>query len=348
MRSAPIMIAIALIVTACAGAPVALAPSVSIDSVDVSGAEVSIIVSTGEGDSVLLSVAWGDGTAEPDVEGVGTFAFQHTYGADVTSATISVAATASDGSVASDVAAVDLNGDTTTTSLVAIETTTTAVVTTTLPPTTTTLPVTTTTRPPTTTTSSTTTTIPLPETIEVELAISKGKIFDRWGSGTRQTTWNGRTATATVTRHKKSWESDGIAIAFAIPASSYEALKRGASSLRFEFIAYPLVEFTLDTDKLDGNAAEVKWQFMGTYDTTWSGNAKIVDIGAGFLTKGKNGEPFESSWALDKRDFGVPQTVYAFFQCRAHGPGGILVTSDSKCDASLDVNGITVTVTANR
>ncbi|MEN8239965.1 MAG: hypothetical protein ABFR53_12295, partial [Actinomycetota bacterium] len=57
-------------------------------------------------------------------------------------------------------------------------------------------------------------------------------------------------------------------------------------------------------------------------------------------------EPFEGSWVLDPLDFGTPQTVYMFFQCRAKGPGGILLTSDSKCDASLTVNGITVTITA--
>ncbi|MEA2009746.1 MAG: hypothetical protein U9N78_03495 [Actinomycetota bacterium] len=372
MRFSLLLMAVALVGAACSASSAATTSSVSIDSADVSGSHVSVVVTVGGDDAMLLSVAWGDGTSEPEVRGTGRFAHEHTYGADVVSATISATATAPDGSVASDIAVVELSNGATTTSVVALATTTTAAVsttttsTTTVPPTTTEPsttttsstttttttqpPTTTTTQPPTTTTSSTTTTttIPLPAAAEIELNISAGVIFDRWGGGINESTWNGKTATATVTRHKDTWESDGLAVAFAIPASSYEELKSGAESLLFEFIAYPLANYRLETDLSDGNAAEVKWEFMGTYDTTWSGSAKVVDVGAGFLTQGKSGEPMEASWLLDKRDFGIPQTVYVFFQCRAKGPGGILVTSDSKCDASLDVNGIVVTVTANR
>ena len=349
----------ALLGAACSPSPTASPPSVSIDSVDVSGDRVTVIVTANGGDPVLVAVDWGDGTSDPGIRGTGTFAFEHTYGPDVTSATISATATASDGSVFSDIAAVELDGGAATTSLAALETTTTTIAattttqaptttTTTQPPTTTTSnTTTTTTQAPTTTTSSTTTTT-LPATAEVELDIAKGKIFDQWGGGLNESTWNGKTATATVTRHKDTWESDGIALAFTIPSSAYEDLKQGASSLSFEFIAYPLADYVLDTDKTDGNAAEVKWEFMGTFDTTWSSDARIKKIGAGFLTKGKNGDPFESSWTLEPGQFGIPQTVYMFFQCRAKGPGGILLTSDSKCDASLTANGITVTITANR
>ena len=359
MRILGTLFVMALVVAACSSGPTASPSSVSIDSVDVSGRQVSVIVTAGGEDQVLISVDWGDGISEPGVRGTGTFAFAHTYGSDVAGATISATATATDGSVASDVVGVELEGDATTTSLAALDTTTTTVgvttttltPTTTLPPTTTTThPPTTTTQPPTTTTSSTTTTttVPPPTTVEVELDISKGKILDQWGGGLNESTWNGRTATATVARHKDTWESDGIAIFFTIPASSYDALKAGATSLRFEFVAYPVAEFVLDTDLSDGNAAEVKWEFMGAYDTTWSSNAKIQSIKAGFFKKGKNGDPFESSWTLEKSAFGTPQRVHMFFQCRAKGPGGFLLTSDSKCDASLDVNAIVVSITANR
>ena len=346
MRFAPTLIVLSLVAAACSASSSASTSTVSIDSVDVSGAQISIVVTADSVDPVDLAVAWGDGTSEPGVRGIGTFAFTHTYGADVTSATVSAQATASDGSVASDVASVELDSDASTTSLAALETTTTTSATTTT--TTTIPPTTTTTQPPTTTTSTTTTTIPLPEIVEVELDISKGKIFDQWGGGFQETTWNGKTATATVTRHSNEWESDGIAVSFAIPGAAYEELKQASTALSFKFIAYPLADYVLDTDLSDGNAAQVRWEFMGTYDTTWSSNAKQVDIGEGFLTKGKSGEPMESSWVVDKSSFGVPQTVYLFFQCRARGPGGILVTSDSKCDASMIVNGITVTVIANR
>jgi len=137
-------------------------------------------------------------------------------------------------------------------------------------------------------------------------------------------------------------------VSFAIPESAYADLKMGASSLEFTFTVLPLVNYTLDTDKLDGNEAEVRWKFGGVYDTSWGSNAKSKKVGAGFLTKGKNGEVFEGSWVLPSINFGTPQQINMFFQCRAKGPGGIIVGSDSKCDASLRVNAIGVTVVANR
>lgn len=346
MRIAALLVGAALVAAACSSTPSAGAPSVSIDSVDVSRDRVSIIVTMGDGEPALVAVDWGDGTAEPGVRGTGTFSFEHTYDANVTLATISATATASDGSVASDVSVVELAEESPTTSIVALDTTTTTSVATTTRPPSTTTSTTTTTQPPTTTSSTTTTT--LPAVVEVDLDISKGTIFDQWGSGLQESTWNGKTATAKVVRHKDSWESDGIAVAFKIPASSYEDLKRGSSSLRFDVIVYPVANYVLDTDLSDGNAAEVKWEFMGAFDTTWSSSAKIKKVGAGFLTKGSNGDPFELSWTLDSVLFATPQNVHMFFQCRAKGPGGILVTSDSKCDASLKVNAITVVVTANR
>jgi len=366
MRIGRVALFLVLVAAACSAGPDAAAPSIVIDSTDVSGDTVAIVVTTGEEGPVVVGVDWGDGTSEPGVSGTGSFAFEHTYDSGLARATISATATASDGSVAGDVAAVALDGGSSTTSLAALDTTTTtaattttiASTTTTVPPTTTTTTSsTTTTVPPTTTTTSTTqpptTTVPtttttLPSVVEIDLDISKGKVFDQWGSGIKESTWNGNTVTAKVARHKDTWESDGIAVSFTIPASAYEDLKQGANSLEFSFVAYPLAKYRLDTDKLDGNQAELKWEFMGAFDTTWSSAARKVSAKAGSLTAGEDGKPFEDSWVLDSALFGTTQRVHLFFQCRAKGPGGLIVGSDSKCDASLKVNGIVVTVTANR
>ncbi|MEN8040966.1 MAG: hypothetical protein ABFR95_05630 [Actinomycetota bacterium] len=362
MRFAPTLIAVALLASACSPSSAAPAPSVTIDSVDVSGSHVSVVVTTGEDGPVQLTVDWGDGTSEPEVRSIGAFVFDHTYAGDVTSATISARATASDGSVASDIAAVEVSGGATTTSLAALDTTTTST-TTTLPPTTTTsttttLPPTTTTsttttQPPTTTTSTTTTqppptttTIPPPVVVTVDLKISDGKIFDQWGSGAQETTWNGKTATATVTRHKDTWESDGIAIVWTIPVSAYEGLKAGASLMQFDVTVNPLMEFVLETAKLDGNAALVKYEFAGTYDASWSSAAWKKSIKEGFLSSGKSGAEWKESWTIDSTQFGHPHKVYMFFECEAKGPGGLIVGSDSHCDASMRVNAIQVKITA--
>ena len=349
LRTVALLVPGALIAGACAssGEPVG-GPSISIDSVDVTERTVTLVLSAGEaGSPAAIAVAWGDGTAEPEVQGVGEFAYTHTYLEGVSTATVTVTATVGD-IVASDVAIVQLEASSPTTTIVALDTTTTQAPTTT---TTTVAETTTTTEAPTTTTSSTTTTtttttttVPQPVVVFLELDGGDGTIANRWGDGAIQSAWDPPMASVKVKRHADTWEEDGIQISFPIPMSAYADLLGGAETVRFEYTAFVSMDYELDADKTDGNEAILAIGFTGNRFYAWAGETLRESIDANENVTVVDSAEFSGVWEVRAEFFDIPQDIDFTLECKAKGPGGLLVSSDSACDATIDIDRIDVRI----
>jgi hypothetical protein len=351
IRRASVWIVTVFVASACAGSSGgSVVPSISIESAEVNGQTVALIVTAGEaGAPATISVAWGDGTREPDVEGIGEFAYAHTYGTDVTAANVTVTAEAG-GVVASDVVRVEFDDPAPTTTIVALDTTTIVVDTTTTsttepPSTTTTSESTTTTSTTTVPTTTTTTTVPVPVYIEASLDVGSGKIVTRWGDGIKESKWDGRTAEVHVKRHDDSWEEDGIKVSFPIPMALYEDHLAGRTRALFDFTAYVSMDYELDSDKSDGNQARLEAKLTGNRFYGWAGETLRESIGADDNITVVRSGTFSGSWDLASAYFDIPQDIDFTLECKAKGPGGALVTSDSQCDAEFRIDRIDVRIT---
>jgi len=208
-------------------------------------------------------------------------------------------------------------------------------------PTTTTPPATTTTTAPTTTT----TTVSEPVVIETTLDVASGTVVRRWGEGVKESDWDGRTAEAHVKRHDDSWEEDGIQISFPIPMAIYEDLLAGRQSVVFDFTAIVGVDYELDSDKTDGNAARLNTEFTGNRYYGWAGESLRESIGDGDNITVVHSAEFSGSWRVGAESFGIPQDIDFTLECKAKGPGGLLVSSDSQRDAEFRVDTIEVRIT---
>lgn len=357
-----VLVALVLLVAGCADAaePTA-APSIAIESVTADGSSVEVVfVVEANGSTPTISIDWGDSTGEPESQGQGRFLVTHEYFAELAGATITVQATNGDGMVASDVARVQLEVPETTTTVAETTTTTEPETTTTVSETTTTTVLettttssttTTTTQPPTTTTTQppTTTTTGPPKTAEFNLALSTGWVADKWGGGVNEAYWDEPWAGAKATRHDDSWEDDGIRIVFPIPQDKYLFLVEDAIQLNFEFWASFDTTYTLDTDKSDGNAARVYYEFTGK---TWLGGAgesfskRIDEDDSASLAN--SAQEFYGRWRLNSDEFRNDESIVFELECEARGPGGAFVTSDSKCDVDIRIVSIKVLVTEVR
>lgn len=355
MRKAVSLFVYVLLASACGTAAETQSsqPSVLIDSADLVDSTVTLVFSASAADEApVISVAWGDGSSDPDFAGEGEFVLTHTYSADVTSATISVEATGSDGTLAGDTAVLEITPPSTTTSSTSSTstTTTTSATTTTVPATTTTTtPTTTTTSQATTTTTAATTTTTEREAASTRFAINvaSGYILDQWGSGLLESDWDGDTADAKVQRHEDTWENDGILVAWDIPLSEYEVLLEDAAALEFSFTADLRVDYELDTDATSGNEAELFVRMNGNPFISSASDTFRDSIGADDRSSFLSSPTMQGWWIVD--DILESQRITLELQCSAKGPGGILVNSDSECDAAVSLVGeFDVTVTEIR
>lgn len=355
MRRAVPLFVYLLLASACGGAAETQSsnPAVSIDSADLVDSTVTLVFSASAADEApVISVSWGDGSSDPDFPGEGEFVLTHSYAADLTSATISVQATGSDGTVAGDTAQLDITPPSTTTTSTSSTTTTTSSTTTTTVPatTTTTTPETTTTsRATTTTTTAATTTTTEREAASTRFAINvaSGYIVDQWGSGLLESDWDGDTADAKVQRHEDTWENDGILVAWDIPLSDYEVLLEDAAALEFSFTADLQIDYELDTDATAGNEAELFVRMNGNPFISSASDTFRDSIGADDRSSFLSSKTMQGWWVVN--DILDSQRITLELQCSAKGPGGILVTSDSECDAAVSLVGeFDVTVTEIR
>lgn len=361
MRKAVSLFAYLLLASACGGAAGTQSsqPSVLIDSADIVDSAVTLVFSASAADEApVISVSWGDGSNDPDFAGEGEFVLTHTYADDVTSATISVEATGSDGTIAGDTARLEITPPSTTTSSTTSTTSSTTTTTSTTSTTTTTVPDTTTTTTAATTTTSeaptTTTTAPTTTTTEREAAstrfainVASGYIVDQWGSGLLESDWDGDTADAKVLRHEDTWESDGILVAWDIPRSDYVDLLEDAAALEFSFTADLQIDYELDTDATAGNEAELFVRMNGNPFISSASDTFRDSIGADDRSSFLSSKTMQGWWVVN--DILESQRITLELQCSAKGPGGILVTSDSECDAAVSLVGeFDVTVTEIR
>lgn len=352
MRRAVSLFAYLLLASACGGAAETQSsqPSVLIDSADLVDSTVTLVFSASATDEApVISVSWGDGSSDPDFPGEGEFVLTHSYAADVTSATISVEATGSDGTVAGDTALLEITPPSTTTSSTSTTTTTTTSTTTTTVPetTTTTTPETTTTSQATTTTTAATTTTTEREAASTRFAINvaSGYIVDQWGSGLLESDWDGDTADAKVLRHEDTWEEDGILVAWDIPLSEYEELLEDAAALEFSFTADLQIDYELDSDATAGNEAELFVEMTGKTFLGGAGDTFRDSIGADDYSGFFSSKTMQGRWVV-RDNILESQRITLELECSAKGPGGILVTSDSECDAAVSLVGeFDVTVT---
>ena len=313
-----------------------------IDSADLVDSTVTLVLSASAGNEApVISVSWGDGSSNPDFTGEGEFVLTHSYAADVTSATISVKATGSDGTVAGDTALLEITPKSTTTSSTSTTSTTSSTTTTT-----TTTPVTTTTSQATTTTTAATTTTTEREARSTTFAINvaSGYIADRWGGGILESGWEGNTADAKVQRHEDTWEDDRILVAWDIPRSQYEVLLEDAAALEFSFTADVSIDYELDTDASDGNRAELFVHMTGNKFIGPAGETFRDAIGPDKNRSFVTFQTLQGQWIVE--NILGQQRITLELGCSARGPGGILVASDSECDAAVSLVGeFAVTVT---
>jgi len=356
MRKAVPLLVVVFFASACGGAAETQSsqPSVRIDSADNVGSTVTLVFSAAAaGGPPVISVSWGDGSSDPDFAGEGEFSLAHTYAADVTSATISVEAAGSDGTVASDTAEVEITPPPTTTSsttsTTSTSTSTTTTTTTTIVPdttTTTTADTTTTSVPATTTTTAATTTTTEREaqSTRFPIDVASGYVADRWGGGVIQSGWDGDTADARVQRHEDTWEDDGILVAWDIPRSDYEMLLEDAAALEFSFTADVRIDYELDSDASDGNEAALFVEMTGNTFIGPAGETFRDAIGADDRSAFVSFVTLQGSWLVE--NILGQQHITLELECSAKGPGGILLTSDSECDAAVSLVGeFDVTVT---
>ena len=350
MRKAVPLVVVVLLASACGGAADTQSsqPSVLIDSADLVGSTVTLVFrAAATGEAPVISVSWGDGSSDPDFAGAGEFVLTHSYSADVTSATISVEATVSDGTVAGDTASLEITPPSTTTTSTTSTTTSTTTTTTVPDTTTTTIADTTTTSGPATTTTTaatTTTTEPEAQSIRFAINVASGYIADRWGGGILESGWDGNTADAKVQRHEDTWEDDGILVAWDIPRSEYDVLLEDAAALRFSFTADVRIDYELDTDATAGNEAELFVDMTGNTFIGPAGETFRDSIDADDRSSFISFETLQGSWIVE--NILGQQRITLELECSAKGPGGILLASDSECDAAVTLVGeFDVTVT---
>jgi hypothetical protein len=160
-----------------------------------------------------------------------------------------------------------------------------------------------------------------------------------------QSGWDGTTADVRVQRHDDSWEDDGILVAWDIPQSEYEALIEDAARLEFSFTADVRIDYELDTDASAGNEAALRVEMTGNTFLGPAGQVFRDSIEEDDHSEFVGFRTLQGRWVLE--EILLPQRITLEVECSAKGPGGILLASDSECDADVSFVGeFAVTVTA--
>ncbi|MGI9645883.1 MAG: hypothetical protein ACR2O6_11305 [Ilumatobacteraceae bacterium] len=364
MRTPLLALVLALFVVACGSTTESSqstdvadgAPTVEIVSVQLDGATVTLgfdVAATG--DLPTVRVDWGDGTSSPETSAAGSLSDTHTYGAEVTEATIVVNVIDDAGQVASaarpitiDAGGVTTTAPGTTTTTVAVSTTTS----TTVAPSTTSAP--TTTAPPTTTAETTTTTEAPPPTeatttteappVEVVFDLNPADAdFSGNSDGSRQRAERIAPNAIGVFASAGGGGTSRTAQA-TLEWTLFEAPTPPADqSFNVSVLLEPVVSLQLDTARADGNRASFEMRLVAE-----QGGIEIASAVSNFYDIGPD-EVLGLGGQTERLGFGTSfdpasdLTITLIVSCSASGAdSALLPLSISTCDALDGSRGITI------